>query len=116
MDKIKFKYAYQCPEMEEPVFIHSGSVLRKTLPEWVVYQEVYEAGEGDDKKMIMRGITAIDPEWLPVYVPKLCNLGNKKFLIIFHLFQICSCPSLCYYCFFFHFELFNFVFILYLNN
>lgn len=76
-DKIKYKYAYRCAEMEEPIFIHSASALRKKLPEWVVYQEIYEAGEGEDVKMIMRGVTAIEPEWLPIYVPKLCNLGIK---------------------------------------
>ena len=56
--------------MEEPVFMHSSSVLRKSLPEWVVYQEVFETS-----KMYMRGITAIEPEWLPVYAPGLCNLS-----------------------------------------
>lgn len=35
-DKAKFKYAYKANNIEEPVFLHHGSVLRKTLPEFVV--------------------------------------------------------------------------------
>lgn len=70
LEKNKFKYAYQSPEMEEPVFLHSNSVLRKNPPEWLVYQEVYQTN-----KMYIRGATAIEPEWLPVYAEKLCNLG-----------------------------------------
>ncbi|XP_063930148.1 probable ATP-dependent RNA helicase kurz [Zophobas morio] len=70
-DRVKFKYGYHANNMEEPVFLHSGSVLRKTLPEFVVYQEIYETN-----KIYMRGVTAIEPEWLPVYVPDLCNLSE----------------------------------------
>ncbi|XP_044738895.1 probable ATP-dependent RNA helicase kurz [Chrysoperla carnea] len=71
VDKAKFKYAYQAPELEEPIFMHSSSVLRKTAPEWVVYQEIYE-----NNKMFMRGVTAIEPEWLPTYASAVCNLGE----------------------------------------
>lgn len=60
----------RCAELEEPVFMHSASVLRKKSPEWVVYQEVFET-----TKLYMRGVTAIEPEWLPVYAPALCNLS-----------------------------------------
>lgn len=35
-DKAKFKYAYKANNIEEPVFLHHGSVLRKALPEFVV--------------------------------------------------------------------------------
>ncbi|XP_050302420.1 probable ATP-dependent RNA helicase kurz [Anthonomus grandis grandis] len=70
-DKAKFKYAYRANNMEEPVFLHHSSVLKQTLPEFVVYQEIYETN-----KIYMRGVTAIDPEWLPVYVPSLCNLSE----------------------------------------
>ncbi|OWR55134.1 ATP-dependent RNA helicase DHX8 [Danaus plexippus plexippus] len=75
-DKRKYKYAYRCSDLDEPVFIHSESILRKVIPEWVIYQELYETGPDDRKKMIMRNITAVEPEWLPVYVPFLCNLGE----------------------------------------
>lgn len=57
--------------MEDPVFIHSSCVLRKACPEWVVYQEIYETN-----KMYMRGVTAIEPEWLPKFAPSLCQLGE----------------------------------------
>ncbi|XP_015512446.2 probable ATP-dependent RNA helicase kurz isoform X1 [Neodiprion lecontei] len=70
-DKVKWKYAYRCLEMEDPVFMHSSSVLKKTYPEWVVYQEVYETN-----KIYMRGITAIQPEWLPKFATSLCQLSE----------------------------------------
>lgn len=70
-DKNKFKYAYQANNMEEPVFLHQSSVLKRTLPEFVVYQEIYETN-----KIYMRGVTAIEPEWLATYVPNLCNLSE----------------------------------------
>lgn len=57
--------------MEDPVFMHSSCVLRKTIPEWVVYQEIYETN-----KMYMRGVTAIEPEWLIKFAPTLCNLNE----------------------------------------
>ncbi|XP_024872377.1 probable ATP-dependent RNA helicase kurz isoform X1 [Temnothorax curvispinosus] len=71
-DKAKWKRAYRTPEMEEPVFMHSSCVLRKISPEWVVYQEVYET----NGKMYMRGVTAIEPEWLPKFAPMLCHLSE----------------------------------------
>lgn len=70
-DKRKWKHAYQIPELESPVFLHSSSVLRKELPEWVVYQEIYETN-----KPYMRGVTAIEPEWLPIFAPALCNISE----------------------------------------
>ncbi|XP_046386112.1 probable ATP-dependent RNA helicase kurz [Ischnura elegans] len=70
-DKEKWRNAYRCSEMEDPVFLHSSSVLRKELPEWVVFQEVFES-----TKLYIRGLTAIEPEWLPTYAPALCNLSD----------------------------------------
>ncbi|XP_054016492.1 probable ATP-dependent RNA helicase kurz [Hylaeus anthracinus] len=70
-DKTKWKYAYKTLEMEDPVFMHSSCVLRKSCPEWVVYQEIYETN-----KMYMRGVTAIEPEWLPKFAPSLCQLNE----------------------------------------
>ncbi|XP_033339940.2 putative ATP-dependent RNA helicase kurz [Megalopta genalis] len=70
-DKAKWKYAYKTLDMEDPVFMLSSCVLRKTCPEWVVYQEIYETN-----KIYMRGITAIEPEWLPKFAPSLCQLGE----------------------------------------
>ncbi|XP_063988922.1 probable ATP-dependent RNA helicase kurz [Diachasmimorpha longicaudata] len=70
-DKSKFRFAYKTMEMEEPVFMHSSCVLRKTAPEWVVYQEIYETN-----KIYMRGVTAIEPEWLPKFASGLCRMGE----------------------------------------
>ncbi|XP_037935392.1 probable ATP-dependent RNA helicase kurz [Teleopsis dalmanni] len=77
-EKRRLKYAYNCMDMVEPVFIHSSSVLKQKLPEWVVYQEAYETRNGDVTKMYIRGITVIEPEWLLLYVPLLCNIRNIK--------------------------------------
>lgn len=77
-DRARLKYAYRVPDMEEPVFMHSQSVLRKSLPEWVCYQEVYELQQGDGRKMFMRGLTAVEPEWLLSYVRGLCNVRAIK--------------------------------------
>lgn len=70
-DKKKLKFAYKCGELEEPVLIHPLSVLRTNLPEWVVYQEVFES----NGKMYMRGITAIEPSWIPAFCKNLCQSG-----------------------------------------
>ncbi|KAI8116639.1 putative ATP-dependent RNA helicase kurz [Lucilia cuprina] len=77
-EKRKLKYAYNCLDMEEPVFMHSSSVLKQKLPEWVIYQEAYEIQNGDSTKMFIRGITAIEPEWLLLYAPLLCNIRSIK--------------------------------------
>lgn len=72
-DKHKLKYAYQIPEMEEPAHIHSCSILRKKQPDFVVYQEIFETKNGDSMKTFLRGITAIEPEWLLKFCPSMCN-------------------------------------------
>ena len=72
-DKKKYKYAYFTRTMEQPVFLHNLSVLKTEIPpEWVVFQEVYEV----QGKMYMRGVTAIDPTWLPDFCPMDCNLSK----------------------------------------
>ncbi|XP_049879398.1 probable ATP-dependent RNA helicase kurz [Pectinophora gossypiella] len=75
-DKRKYKYVYHCGELDEPVHLHSDSILRKCIPEWVVYQQLYETGAEDRRKMVMSNVAAIEPEWLPVYVPQMCQLGE----------------------------------------
>ncbi|KAH8261921.1 hypothetical protein KR026_001814 [Drosophila bipectinata] len=77
-EKRRLKYAYHCADMEEPAFLHVSSVLRQKCPEWVVYQEAYELQNGDSTKMFIRGITAIEPEWLLLYVPLLCNIREVR--------------------------------------
>ncbi|KAJ4445445.1 hypothetical protein ANN_07250 [Periplaneta americana] len=104
-DKAKWKHAYRCAEMEDPVFMHSASVLRKKSPEWVVYQEVFETS-----KLYMRGVTAIEPEWLPTYAPALCNLSpplveppprydeatGKMLCHVTGTFGMCYCVFICF--------------------
>ncbi|XP_054284834.1 probable ATP-dependent RNA helicase kurz [Macrosteles quadrilineatus] len=67
----KGKPVYQTPEMEEVVHMPSTSALYKAAPEWIVYQEIFQTD-----KMYFRGVTAIEPEWLPVFAPTLCNLSS----------------------------------------
>ncbi|XP_017112910.1 probable ATP-dependent RNA helicase kurz [Drosophila elegans] len=77
-ERRRLKYAYHCADMEEPAFLHASSVLRQKSPDWVVYQEAYELQNGDSTKMFIRGITAIEPEWLLLYVPLLCNIREVR--------------------------------------
>lgn len=77
-DRRKFKYAYKRHDMVDPVFLHSSSVLRSTRPEWVIYQEIYEIQNGATTKMFMRGVTAIESEWLLIYANSLCNIKSIK--------------------------------------
>ena len=70
-DRRKYKYAYRCPDMEDPVFLNPSSILRYEHPEWIVYQDIYE----HDGKVYLRGITAIDPQWLPVFSPSQCTFS-----------------------------------------
>lgn len=67
------KDAYRAGAMQQLVFIHPASVLRRKSPEWVVYQELFETDTG---KILMRGVTGIDAAWLPALNPGLCTLGE----------------------------------------
>lgn len=73
-ERRRLKYAYNCADMEEPAFLHSSSVLKPAIPDWIVYQEAFELQHGEGTKMYLSGITAIEPEWLLTYVPLLCNV------------------------------------------
>ena len=64
--------AYRAGTLQQPAFIHPASVLRKAAPEWLVYQELFETNAG---KVLMRGVTEVDPSWLPTLVPAMCTLG-----------------------------------------
>ena len=70
-EKKKLKNAYQSIEVEKPVFISSHSVLTDHLPQYVVYQEIFET-----TKLQMRNVVAIEPEWLPLFVADSCKLSN----------------------------------------
>jgi len=66
-DKLKYRHAYMTPEMEDPVFLHDSCVLRSERPEWVAYQEIFET-----KKLYMRGVAVVDPEWLATFCEGQC--------------------------------------------
>lgn len=70
-EKKRIKNAYQSIEVESPVFISPNSILKDQMPEYVVYQEIYETS-----KMYMRNVVAIEPEWLPIFVPNLCTFSS----------------------------------------
>ncbi|XP_026808352.1 probable ATP-dependent RNA helicase kurz [Rhopalosiphum maidis] len=63
------KAAYYASNLSEIVYIHNSSVLKTSKPQWLVYQEIFEV----QGKMYIKGLTAIEPEWLPVYANKLCK-------------------------------------------
>ncbi|XP_063237576.1 probable ATP-dependent RNA helicase kurz [Bacillus rossius redtenbacheri] len=69
-DKLKWKRAYRCEGVEDPAFLHPSSVLFRSCPDWVVYQETFETS-----KQYLRGVTAIEPQWLPTFAPGLCSLS-----------------------------------------
>uniref|UniRef100_A0A3Q3ESN7 Activating signal cointegrator 1 complex subunit 3 n=1 Tax=Kryptolebias marmoratus TaxID=37003 RepID=A0A3Q3ESN7_KRYMA len=66
----KWKNGYKTPLMDDPVFIHPSSALFKTLPEFVVYQEIMETS-----KMYMRGVSAVEAEWIPQLLPQYCHFS-----------------------------------------
>ncbi|GAB6030214.1 hypothetical protein CHUAL_005886 [Chamberlinius hualienensis] len=69
--KRKWKHAYRSSYIEEPIFLNPSSILFQDLPEFVVYQEIFEG-----KKMYMKGVTVIEPEWLITFCPTQCTLSN----------------------------------------
>uniref|UniRef100_A0A452QI28 DEAH-box helicase 37 n=1 Tax=Ursus americanus TaxID=9643 RepID=A0A452QI28_URSAM len=67
----KWKNAYKTPLLDDPVFIHPSSVLFKELPEFVVYQEIVET-----TKMYMKGVSAVEVQWIPVLLPSSCQFDK----------------------------------------
>ncbi|XP_053276304.1 probable ATP-dependent RNA helicase DHX37 [Pleuronectes platessa] len=66
----KWKNGYKTCLMDDPVFIHPSSALFKKLPEFVVYQEIMETS-----KMYMRGVSAVEANWIPQFLPQYCHFG-----------------------------------------
>ncbi|RVE67907.1 hypothetical protein OJAV_G00086520 [Oryzias javanicus] len=66
----KWRNGYKTPLLDDPVFIHPSSALFKKLPEFVVYQEITETS-----KMYMRGVSAVEAEWVPQFLPQYCHFG-----------------------------------------
>ncbi|KAM5238994.1 putative ATP-dependent RNA helicase DHX37 [Ctenodactylus gundi] len=67
----KWRNAYKTPLLDEPVFIHPGSVLFRELPEFVVYQEIVETS-----RMYMKGVSAVEVEWIPALLPAYCQFDK----------------------------------------
>lgn len=67
----KWKNGYKTPLLDEPVFIHPTSALFKTLPDFVVYQEIMET-----TKMYMKGVSAVEAQWVPLLLPQYCHFGS----------------------------------------
>ncbi|KAG9051688.1 putative ATP-dependent RNA helicase DHR1 [Tulasnella sp. UAMH 9824] len=64
--------AYRSMEIDEDVFIHPSSVIfHDTPPEWVVFQEVVRTS-----RVYVKGITVINPAWLPTLGPSLCTYSK----------------------------------------
>ncbi|XP_025088958.1 probable ATP-dependent RNA helicase DHX37 isoform X1 [Pomacea canaliculata] len=70
-DSQKKKYAYECCEFEEAVYIHPTSALYKKNKEFVVYQNIHETS-----RPYMKGVVAVEEEWLPIYAPSYCTFSN----------------------------------------
>ncbi|KAM6155291.1 putative ATP-dependent RNA helicase DHX37 [Rhynchocyon petersi] len=66
----KWRNAYKTPLLDDPVFIHPSSVLFRELPEFVVYQEIVET-----TKMYMKGVSAVEAQWIPVLLSPYCQFG-----------------------------------------
>ncbi|XP_027022770.2 probable ATP-dependent RNA helicase DHX37 isoform X2 [Tachysurus fulvidraco] len=69
----KWRNGYKTPLLDEPVFIHPSSALHKELPEFVVYQEIFET-----TKMYMRGVCAVQPDWIPKLLPQYCHFSGPE--------------------------------------
>uniref|UniRef100_A0A8C1R271 DEAH (Asp-Glu-Ala-His) box polypeptide 37 n=1 Tax=Cyprinus carpio TaxID=7962 RepID=A0A8C1R271_CYPCA len=68
----KWRNGYKTPLLDDPVFIHPSSALHKTLPEFVVYQEIMET-----TKMYMRGV-CVCAEWIPKLLPQYCHFSSPE--------------------------------------
>lgn len=67
----KWKNGYKTPLLDEPVFIHPSSALFKSLPDYIVYQEIMETS-----KMYMKGVSAVEAQWIPQLLPQYCHFGS----------------------------------------
>ncbi|KIO19381.1 hypothetical protein M407DRAFT_30988 [Tulasnella calospora MUT 4182] len=64
--------AYRSMEIDEDVFIHPSSVIfHDTPPEWIVFQEVARTS-----RVYVKGITVINPSWLPTLGPSFCTYSK----------------------------------------
>jgi len=68
--------AYRTIGIEEDVFIHPSSVLFDSNlhpePDFIVFQELHRT----EKRIWIKGITLINPSWLPVLGKSLCSFSK----------------------------------------
>ncbi|XP_060787759.1 probable ATP-dependent RNA helicase DHX37 isoform X2 [Neoarius graeffei] len=69
----KWRNGYKTPLLDDPVFIHPSSALHKELPEFVIYQEIMET-----TKMYMRGVCAVQADWIPKLLPQYCHFSGPE--------------------------------------
>lgn len=69
--KKKMRNSYQTTLINDYCYIHPSSVLYKKNPEYVVYQDIMEAND----KVYLRGVIAIEPDWLPIYAAERCTFS-----------------------------------------
>ena len=63
--------AYQCLEVNSPVFIYPTSALcdKANLPDYISYVELVKT----KTRVYMKGVTAINPEWLSNFASNYCT-------------------------------------------
>lgn len=66
-----WKNAYKTPLLEDPVFIHPTSSLFRQLPDFIVFQEIFET-----TKMYMKCVSSIESEWIPALLPQYCHFRD----------------------------------------
>lgn len=72
-NKPSIKNGYKCSNgIADWVFVHPSSVLRKTVPEFVVYQELLESSD----KKFMINVTSVDRDWLVECARDYCSFGE----------------------------------------
>jgi len=60
--------AYKCLAYDDHIFIHQHSCMRKQTADWVCFLELSETS-----RVYMKGVTPIQPRWLPRLAPSMCD-------------------------------------------
>lgn len=69
--RAEMKHTYQCSIFDELIHIHPDSVLYREDDRYVIFQEAVESSG----KMFAKGVTAVEPEWLPALAAGLCQFS-----------------------------------------
>ncbi|XP_067933268.1 probable ATP-dependent RNA helicase DHX37 [Watersipora subatra] len=70
--KKRMRNSYQCTLIDDYCYIHPNSVLNKKHCEYIIYQDIVDA----NNKIYLRGVTAIEPEWIPKYADSRCTFSE----------------------------------------